>query len=199
MNNWPIVSMIFCPLAVREVALARGASAAVFVNAATGMFLVAAISLLGLPPFTGLLVVALTLLFGPLAGFVISSLYSRVEWVVGKRLGGKASHDELYRLFAWAFLPIGFAALLFSSIRSFLDKPSSGLQLLAAIPTLLLFFFAIRNYCANTIVVQQFSRIRGSISIFVSCVLFLMLVIGCSGLFSLFMEYVMQYDVNPFM
>jgi len=98
--------MISRPSVVREVAFARAESVAVVVNAVAGLLFVAAISLPWLSLFTGLLVACLTILFGPFAGFTLSSLYSRVEWTVGRRLGGRASHDELYRLFAWSFLPL---------------------------------------------------------------------------------------------
>lgn len=192
MNKTPIVSMIFSPLAVREVAFERAESAAVVVNAMTGLFIVAAISLPWLSLFTGSLVALLTFLFGPLAGFTVSSLYSRVEWTVGKRLGGKASHDELYRLFAWSFLPMGSAALLYALILITLEKPSTVTELVAAIPSLVIFCCAIRNYYANVTAIQQFSRIRAGIGIVVTLVLFLVLIAGSGGFLYLFSEYGMQ-------
>lgn len=192
MNNIPIVSIIFSPLAVREVAFERTESAAVVVNAMTGLLIVAAISLLWLPLFTGSLVALLTILFGPLAGFTVSSLYSRVEWTVGKRLGGKASHDELYRLFSWSFLPMGYAALLYTLILITLEKHSTVIELVASIPSLVIFFCSIRNYSANVVAIQQFSRIRAGISIAVTLVLFLVLIAGSGGFLYLFSEYGMQ-------
>jgi hypothetical protein len=186
------VSIIFSPLAVREVAFERAESAAVVVNAMAGLFIVAAISLQWLSLFTGSLVALLTILFGPLAGFTVSSLYSRVEWTVGNRLGGKSTHDELYRLFAWSFLPIGFAALLYALILFTLEKSSTVIELVAAIPSLVIFCCAIRNYYANVIAIQQFSRVRACICFVVTLVLFLILIAGSGGYLYLFSEYGMQ-------
>lgn len=192
MNRLPFVSMMFRPLAVREVALGREKSAAVFANAVSGLFFVTAIFLSWLPLFTGQLVASLAILFGPLAGFITSSLYSRVEWEVSHWLGGKASRDELYRLFAWSFLSMGFAALLYALILIVLEEPSTVIQLLVAIPSLVIFFCSIRSYCANIIAVQQFSRIRGGINLFVSFVLFLLLVAGGGGILYLYLQYGLQ-------
>jgi len=184
--------MISRPSVVREVAFARAESVAVVVNAVAGLLFVAAISLPWLSLFTGLLVACLTILFGPLAGFTLSSLYSRVEWTVGRRLGGRASHDELYRLFAWSFLPLGLAALLFALILVSLEKPSPAIRLVAAIPSLAIIVCAVRNYCTNIMAIQQFSRIRGSMSILVTLLLFLVLINGCGAVLYLFSEYGMQ-------
>jgi hypothetical protein len=190
--------MISRPRVFREVALGQPEYAAVVVNAVTGLLLVAAISLPWLSLFTGSLVALLTLLFGPLVGFTVSSLYSRVDWTVGRRLGGKASPDELYRLFTWSFLPMGFAVLLYSLILISIDKSSAATKLVTLIPSLVFFFCAIRNYCSNIIATQQFTRIRGGINIAVTFVLFLVLIAGCGAFFYLFSEYGMQNCLKPF-
>lgn len=189
MKKIPFVTMIFSPLTVREVAFERPESAAVVVNAITGLLIVGAISLQWLPLFTGSLVALLTILFGPLAGFTVSSLYSRLEWTVGKRLGGKAPHDQLYRLFSWSFLLIGSAALLYSLILITLEKPATATELVATTPSLVIFCCAIRNYYANVIAIQQFSRLRAGIGIVVTLGLFLILIIGSGGYLYLFSEY----------
>jgi len=189
MKTLPI-SIICRPQVVRETALNQAESAVVAVNAVAGLFVVAAISLPWLSLFTGSLVALLTILFGPLAGFTVSSLYSRVEWTVGKRLGGKASHDELYRIFAWPFLLTGSAALLCALILISIENPSAKAGL--SIPSLILFFCAIRNYCSNIIAIQQFTLTRGGINIVVTLALFLVLIAGCGGFLSLLSEYGMQ-------
>ncbi|MCM2359153.1 MAG: hypothetical protein NDI77_13470 [Geobacteraceae bacterium] len=189
MKNVPFASLIFRPRVVREVAAERAEIAAVFVNAVNGLFAVAAIFLPMLSLFTTSLVALLTILFGPLAGFTVSSLYSRVEWTVGRRLGGTASLDELYRLFAWSFLPAGCAALLYSLILLTLNEPSPATEFLAAIPSLFLLCCAFRNYCANVIVTHQFTRARGSASIVLTLALFLVLIAGGVGFLSLLFRY----------
>lgn len=198
MNNIPIVSMFFSPLTVRKVAFERPESAAVVVNAMAGLFIVGAISLQWLSLFTGALVAVLTILFGPLAGFTVSSLYSRVEWTVGKRLGGKASHDELYRLFAWSFLLMGSAELLYSLFLITLEKPSTVTGLVAGIPSLIIFCCAIRSYWVNIIVSQQFTRTRGLACIVISLVLFLVLIAGGGAVLSLLCEFGMQDGLMSF-
>ncbi len=181
--------MIFRPKVVREVALGLPDYAAVVINAVTGLLVVAAISLQWLPLFTGTLVGALTILFGPLAGFTVSSLYSRVEWTVGRRLGGKASHDELYLLFAWSSLPVGSAVLLYALILLMPNKPSIVTELVVSIPSLAIFLLAMRNYGASVIASQQFTRTRGVISIVVTLVFFLILVAGGGTCFSLIFKF----------
>jgi hypothetical protein len=181
--------MISSPKVVREAALGLSDHAAVVINALAGLLVVAAISLPWLSLFTGTLVGAMTMLFGPLAGFTVSSLYSRVEWTVGKRLGGNASHDELYRLFAWSFLPMGSAALLYALILLTLKKPSVATELVVSIPSLAILLCAVRNYGAGVIISQQFTRTRGAISIVVTLVLFLILIAGGGACLSLLFEF----------
>ncbi len=105
--------MIFGFRSVHEVAWARAAITAVILNAVSGMFLVAIPAVFLAPSATGTLLAVLFILFGPLIGFICSSVYSRLECFVGRRLGGKASLDDLYRIFAWFFLPLSFALLLY--------------------------------------------------------------------------------------
>lgn len=180
----PCFSVLFRPQSVRDLAADTSELVAVTIIAVNGMIVAAAITLHLLSMFTTPLVVLLTILFGPLVGFMVSSLYTRVEMAVGRRLGGKATRVELYRLFAWSFLPVGLAALLYSLIIYTLKQPSATTQLAATIPSLLLFCCAIRNYCANSIFTQQFTRLRGFVSILMSCTLFLVLIAGILGFLS---------------
>ncbi len=189
MKNVPFVSLVIRPCIVREVAAEGTEIAAVVVNALIGMFVVAAITLPMLSLFTITLVALLTILFGPLAGFIVSSLYSRLEWMVGSRLGGKSSQDDLYRLFAWSFLPAGFAVMLYGVILLPFKDPSVATEVTASIPSLFIFCCAIRNYCSNIITAQQFTRTRGTVSIVLSFLLFLVLIAGGIGFLSLFFEY----------
>ena len=189
MKNIPYVSFMVSPRIVREVAKERAEIAAVIVNAMNGIFVVGAIALPMQSLFTISLVVFQILLFGPLVGFVVSSLYSRVELTVGRRLGGKASFDELYRLFAWAILPVGFAALLYGLILLMLKQASTATEIIASIPSLVIFCCAIRNYCSNIIVFQQFTKTRGAVSVVLTLVLFIILIAGGIGFLSLLFRY----------
>lgn len=112
MKSGRYLTMLYQPAAVREQAAERSVMTAVGINAVYGMLAVAAITPPMLSMFTAGLVVTATLLFGPLLCFIVSSLYPRVEMTVGRRLGGTATLDELYRLFAWSFLPAGLALSL---------------------------------------------------------------------------------------
>lgn len=179
------VSIMFRPQKVREVAAEGTEISVVAVNAVNGMLVIGAIGLLMKASFTLPLITALAVLFGPLAGFVVSSIFCRVEWRVGRKLGGEASFAEIYRLFAWAFLPAGFAALLYALLLTALKDASTETELLAALPSLALFCCASRNYCANIISCQKFSRVRGVMSVILSNVIFILIIaiaIGCLSL-----------------
>jgi hypothetical protein len=189
MKKIPFVSLIFRPRVAREVAAERTEIVAVVVNAVNGLLVVSALTLPMLSLFTTLLVVLLTILFGPFVGFIVSSLYSRIEWTVGRRLGGRASLEEIYRLFAWSLLPAGYAALLYGLIQLTLKEPSTATEIVASIPSVVIFCCAIRNYCSNIIAVQQFTRVRGIVSVVLTFFLFLILVVGGLGFLSLLFSY----------
>lgn len=189
MKKLPLIPLIFRPQVVREVAAEGSEFTAVAVNAITGIFVVAGISLPMQSLFTKSLVALITILFGPLVGFIISSLYSRVEWTVGKRLGGEASLDEVYRLFAWSFLPAGFAAMLYGLVMCVLKEPSTTTEIAAAIPLLFILCCAVRNYGSNIITAQQFTKTRGTLSIIITLVMFLILFAGCGAFLSLLFTY----------
>ena len=116
MKTVPLASLIFHPRSVREVASERTEAASIVVNALNGMLVVAALFIPMPSFFTFPLVALLTVLFGPFFGFNISSIYSRVEWRVGRTLGSKASREDLYNLFAWSYLPAALATTFYSLI-----------------------------------------------------------------------------------
>ncbi len=181
--------MIIHPLAVRDAAARHSEFAAVSLNGVNGVLVMAAVTVSMLSLFTPSLVVILTILFGPFVGFTVSSLYSRVEWAVGRRLGGKASLDEQYRLFAWSLFPVGLAVLLYGLILLPLTNPSTATEIAAAIPSVIIFCCAVRNYCSNIIAAQQFTRGRGIASTMLTLVLFLVLIAGGIACLWLFCEY----------
>lgn len=191
MSPGSYLSLLYRPEAGRELAAKKPVISAVINNAMFGILALASVSPQMLQMFTPSLVVIVILLFGPLAGFIVSSLYTRVEMTVGKRLGGMASLDELYRLFAWSFLPVGLVAAINSLIIYTLKKPSATTELVAAIPFLIILCCAIRNYCLNIIFVQHFTRVRGVVSIFLTFILFVVLVVGGLGFLSFLFSYEM--------
>ncbi len=95
MKTEAYVTMLYQAAAVRERAAEKSAMAAVGINAVYGMLIFTALAPSMLSMFTAGFVVTVTLLFGPLLGFIVSSLYPRVEMTVGRRLRGRAALDEL--------------------------------------------------------------------------------------------------------
>jgi len=176
------IKLLYQTAAVRELAAEGSAMTAVGINAVYGMlfFTVLAPSMLSM--FTAGFVVTVTLLFGPLLGFIVSSLYPRVEMNVGIRLGGRATLDELYRLFAWSFLPAGLALLLAALLFSLLDRTSPVVQWILSLPLLVLFCCGIRNYCSNIIAAQRFTLARGLTGMALTFILFVVLITAGIGL-----------------
>jgi hypothetical protein len=181
MKSITVGALLFRPQAVRQAAAGQPETAAILMNAVSGLFVIASATLPMLSFFTAPLVALLIVIFGPFAGFVVSSLYPRVEWTVGRRLGGKASLGELYRLFAWSFLPAGFAALLYGLVVCAFKEPSTLTVIVVSIPSLVIFCLAVRNYISNVIASQQFTRKRGAVSVVLSFLLFLILMGGGVG------------------
>lgn len=184
-----VLFLLIHPRAVREAASERSELASIFLNGVNGVLVMIALSISMQSLFTPTLIVLLAILFGPLAGFTVSSLYSRLEWAVGRRLGGKASLDELYRLFAWSSFPAAVAVLLYGLILAPLTNPSPLTQIIAAIPSVAILCCGVRNYCSNLIAVQQFTIKRGIACNFLTLVLFLALVAGGISYLWLFFEY----------
>lgn len=185
MINQPWLSLIYRPSIMREFAAKRSEFAAVAVNAGSGALIVLAAALIMPPFFTVSLVVLMSILFGPFVGFVISSTYSRIEWAVGKRMGGKASFDDIYRTFAWSFLLLAFAGLFYSLILLVLKSANFATSLVVAIPSLVFAVLTLRNYYLNIIEIQPFTRKRGALSIFITFILFLMVIFGGLAVLSL--------------
>lgn len=176
------IKMLYQTGAVCEQASERSALTAVGINAVYGMLVFTALAPSMLSMFTAGFVVTVILLFGPLLGFIVSSLYSRVEMTVDSRLGGRATLDELYRLFAWSFLPAGLALLLVALLFSVLDRTSTVVQWILSIPLFILFCCGIRNYCSNIIAAQRFTLARGLTGMVITFILFAVLITAGIGL-----------------
>jgi hypothetical protein len=185
------VSLLYRPDTARELAAGQPVLSAVVINAMYGILVLAAISLQLLQMFTPSLVMIAVILFGPLAGFIVSSLYTRVEMSVGRRLGGGSSLGELYGLFAWSFIPAGLAMLLYTLLVSILDTTSTAVDLIISLPVCALLVCGIRNYTTNIISIQRFRLVRGVVNIILSFILFLVLIAGCLGFLSFLFSYEM--------
>jgi hypothetical protein len=180
---------VFRPRTMREFAMERSEMAAVAVNAVNGIFVITALSMRMLGFFTALLVALLGILFGPLVSFIVSSIYSRIEWTTGRRLGGNASLDHLYRVFAWSFLPFGLACLLYGFILFVFIKAESPTIAAEIIPPLVVLLWCIWGYCFNIVAVQHFGRMKGAVSLVLTFFLFLVVIAGGVGFFLLLTNY----------
>ena len=189
MRNIPSFLMILSPRTTREFAMKQSQMTAVAVNALNGVFVITAVSMTMLSLFTGLLVAVLGILFGPLVSFTVSSIYSRMEWTVGRRLGGNGSFDDFYRIFAWSFLPFGLACLLYGFILFVLIKPESPSISVEIIPPLVVLLWCIWGHCMNTLATQHLTRIKGAVSLVLTFFLFLVFIAGGVGFFSLLTSY----------
>jgi hypothetical protein len=181
--------MILSPRMMRQFAMERSQMTAVAVNAVNGIFIVTAVSMTMLGLFTGLLVALLGILFGPLVSFTVSSIYSRIEWAVGRRLGGSATLDDPYRIFAWSLLPFGVACLLYGCILFVFIKPESTTVYVELIPPVVVLLWSMWSYCSNIIAAQQFTRIKGIVSLILTFFLFLVVIAGGVGFFLLLTNY----------
>lgn len=195
---------MFNPRASRELALNQSVLSAMTVNAINGTLLMTTF-LLQLRTFVPIsLMLLLAVLFGPFAGLAIPIIYTRIELWVGKKLGGKASFDDLYRIFAWAFFPAGlalalskFIILLFINNGTLKQGDSISFPPLPEIMTFLCFLgilcFAIRNYCTNVISVHQISKHKGALSILITLVLFVIMPVWLIVIFSVIKQLVKKY------
>jgi hypothetical protein len=177
------------PSEIRRVAEERSGLVAMALNAFSGILILSALALQCLPLFTVPLVAAIGILFGPLAGLLLSRLYSGLEWTVGRRLKGTGSRDLLYGILTWSFLPLGFAALLESVILLSLRGYTSATLIAASLPSLFIVFLCVRNYFSNVIAVHHVTRKRGAVGILVTLLLFLLVIIGAACLMALAVKY----------
>lgn len=189
---------LFRPQTTFDLGENRSELSALVVNALSGMFLVASFFLPWLSLIKISLLLVLSLLFGPLVGFVISSTYARSEWLVGRRFCGTANHSSIYRLFAWSFLPVGLAVLLSTSIMMILDKLDRGPAALAFIPFMLVLGITARNYFINLVDLQQLSRKKIISSMLLSWLLFVLLIAAVLMVLAMLINMGMGGDMKLF-
>ncbi|MBU3946630.1 MAG: YIP1 family protein [Proteobacteria bacterium] len=193
---------IFSPRAMRELALNHSEFTAVVINAINGVLIVTSLFLL--TSFVSVpFVLLLGALFGPLMGIIITSIYPRIELWVGQKLGGKASFDDLYRIFAWSFLPAALARVIAELVVKLylpttitIDRMSIFFIftplciLLIRLCFLIILCFAIRNYCSNVISAHQLSKIKGLISVLITFILFVIIPGWLIVVFSIFLKFI---------
>jgi hypothetical protein len=197
MSDYRLYAVLTDPRSLKAFADTRTEIEAIGVNAVTGMCLVWS-AFLAMSLFTNALVILAGVLFGPLFGFLVSSIYPRIELVVGRRMGGEASLDELYRLFAWSFFFVGLAALLYSLLTKFLEKPGLVSEILLAVPSVVLVVLAARGYWSNLISSQRVTRVRGSVGPAITLALFVILIVGCGAVISLVYSYGASVGIKAF-
>jgi len=187
--------LMFGPDPADEIASVPTGFAPIIMNAGSGIVLMSALAVSLKSVCTTALAVLLVLLFGPFVGFLVSSLYSRLEWFVGNRLGGKSSLDALYGVFPWLFLPVSFALLVFVLILLFMDignqPPETVMLIAAAIPSLVIVCFALRNYWLTIVAIRQFTQKKGAVSVVLTFVLFVALISLAVFILLLFARYSM--------
>jgi hypothetical protein len=195
-----ILAMI-SPRVSCELALNQTMLTAVAVNAINGA-LMATIYLLPLLNILSLQLMLLTaVLFGPFVSLIISSVYSGIEFWTGQKMGGKASFADLYRIFAWSFLPVGFAGittwLIFS--LAFVNSRNT-IPLIIYAPFLIIFCFAIIIYCSNVMAIQRFSKTKAAVSMLISFIIFIFIpswiVLVFAGIKNIAMKFCSKYCRN---
>jgi hypothetical protein len=188
MRNLPPVSLFYRPSIVRDFAAEQSEIAAVVVNAVSGVVIVLASALMP-QLFTIPLIVSLSILFGPLVGFAISSIYSWIAWFIGKRMGGKASRDDVYRVFAWSFLMLSVSVLFYSIILFVFRNAGQTTTIVLSILSIVLALLALRNYFSNIMHIQQFTWIKNTA--YILCVFVFILVVIAYGI-----EFIMLFSTT---
>lgn len=192
MKSLQNASFIPSSATLREAAAKTGDNGAVLLNAGSGVILMIAMVVPMHRAFTPALLILICLLFGPLLGFLVSSLYPRAEAAVGRLLGGSAHLDELYRLFAWSFLPIACATLLNSLILQALAPASTAAGIICLIPAVIIISLAARNYCGSIMAAQGFTRARGITCLLLSLLLFVVVLAAGTTAFGLLLKYALR-------
>jgi hypothetical protein len=164
---------------VRALALSHSEIVALIINAINGMLVMTAVWSMWHSMFTISLILVIGVLFGPFFSFIISSSYSRVQWFIDRRLGGVASYNDHYRIFAWSFLPVSIVALLNILVLNQFDKPDCLESLAIMLPLIMVIILAKINYIVSVVKINQFTWGRGAISIIIAALFFLILLACC--------------------
>jgi hypothetical protein len=182
------------PHALREFALDRSAFSTLAVNLLSGILILPIATLPLLDTVSIPLLLLIAVLFGPFIGVSVSFLYPRLEYWAGRRLGGNASFDKLYRIFAWSFMPVGPMSIASWLAIVFWQNRLGNLFLPVALaPLLIVLGFSVFSYCFNVIILHRLTKIKGAVSMFIALIFFIFIPAAIIVLLVLIVEAVIRY------
>jgi hypothetical protein len=162
------------PRALREFALNQSAFFALAVNVLTGILTMPIATLPLLDTVSIPLLLLLAVLFGPFPSLLISTVYPLIEYWVGRKLGSKTSFEDLFRIFAWSFFPVGLVSMLSWLAIIFMQDTLGDIPRLATLtPLLFALFFSVLFYCFNVFSIHQISKTKGVVSMLTTFILFI--------------------------
>ena len=78
--------------------------------------------------------------------------------------------------------------MFYSLILLLLKKPGQMTSLVVLIPSLVVVYLAMRNYCSTIIATQEFSRMKGAVSMAIAFILFLIVIAGGTAIIAILFE-----------
>lgn len=162
MIKLPPLTIMYRPAVTRDFLDRQPEMSTMIANAVSGIFIVLTASLAP-QIFTALLIICMSVLFGPLVGFIMSAAYSSTAWFVGRKMGGKAERKAVYRFVAWSFLIISSSFLLYSITSALCKNADQMITILLSIPSLMLFIIGLLSYFTNMKYLQQFTHIKNAL------------------------------------
>jgi len=182
------------PRALREFALNQSIYFALAVNVLTGILTLPIVTLPLLNTVSIPLLLLLAVLFGPFPSLLVSTVYPLIEYWVGRKLGSKTSFDDLFRIFAWSFFPVGLVSMLsWLAIIFMQDKPGDISRLATLTPLLFALFFSVLFYCFNVFSIHQLSKTKGVVSMLTTFILFIFIPTTISVLILLTVQTIKLY------
>jgi hypothetical protein len=182
------------PDALREFALKQSSFSTLVVNVLNGIFILLIATLPLLNTVSIPLLLLLAVVFGPFISVLVSCLYPRVEYWVGRKLGSKASFDALYHIFGWSFFPIGLVSIVSWLAIIFLQTKLGDISLPAALtPLLVVSCYTVFLYCFNVIQLHQLSKTKSVLSMLITFVFFILMPTTIIAIIILIVEAVKKY------
>jgi hypothetical protein len=182
------------PRALREFALNHSVFFALTVNTLTGILTLPIATLPLLNTLSIPLLLLLAVLFGPFPSLLVSSVYPLIEYWVGRKLGSKTSFDDLFRIFAWSFFPVGLVSMLSWLVIIFMQNTLGDIsRLVTMTPLLFALFFSVLFYCFNVFSSHQLSKTKGVVSMLTTFILFIFIPTTIIVLILLTVQTIKQY------
>jgi hypothetical protein len=182
------------PRALREFALNQSIYFALAVNMLTGILTLPIVTLPLLDTLSIPLLLLLAVLFGPFPSLLVSTVYPLIEYWVGRKLGSKTSFDDLFRIFAWSFFPVGLVSMLSWLAIIFMQDTLGDFSRLATLtPLLLALFFSVLFYCFNVFSSHQLSKTKSVVSMLTTFILFIFIPTAISVLILLTVQTIKLY------